>query len=60
MLRLIRDRRENERSEGECEFVLIPSHVFGVDVFIGMRIAGFSHTVQSSSDGLQYKYKTMF
>ena len=45
MLRLIRDQRENERSKrGRNEIVLIPNHVFGVDVFIGMRIAGFSHT----------------
>ena len=54
MLRLIRDQRENERSKrGRSEFVLIPSHVFGVDVFIGMRIAGFSHNdVLASPSGL--------
>ena len=53
MFRLIRDQRENERSKrGRNEFVLIPNHVFGVDVFIGMRIAGFSHIRGPQNDSL--------
>ena len=46
MFQLVRERRENERSKrGRSEFVLIPNpnHVFGMDVFNGMQIAGFSH-----------------